>query len=786
MGFLRDSNQKPDYTDLQLTTSTWTLPIPIVWGMNKIAGNVIAYQNFKIKSSGGGKGGLFGAGGATGYTADVIIGICEGPIGSIGQIWRGGQIYNVEQLYLTEYTGTAMQTTWPYWEATYPNEALAYQSTAYVCDANFGLDASAGIGQISFEVLGVDAGGGANAGDADPAFTIFDFLTNPQYGAGFNPASINLTTLYGGGAGSTDASLQAYCWALGIAISPALVSPEPASSALTRWLQITNCGAVWSGGQLKFIPFGDVAVATGNTPVVIKMAVPQPTVTGATVPLVVYLVPSDQFVSDGGVVYTFTGTALAYTGSAPTGVGTYGISPTGTYIFDYQDAGAAVTISFTRAVLRGYAPDMTPAYSLTDLDFVDEKGNKDPITVSRLDPFSLPNIVRINCLSRLNQYGGTIVEARDQSQIELYGPRINSAISAREIPDDLTVAPIVAQTILQRGLYIRQHFTFKLSWEYCLLDPMDIVEITDANLGLVNALVRIITIEEDDNGTLTVTAEELTIGVSTPANNPGQGGGGGTPPSSGAPPAINPPLIYEPPPALSNNSLVLWIGASPQGGGGLGPSWGGARIYISFDGTTYTHLTNVSNSIGQGVLTASLPAETGWDDSHTLSVDMSESGATLVGTSGPGAKSGATLSLIDSELLGYVYATLTSGDKYNLLALPRGLDGTTGAAHAIGAQFFSLVSGLLSYSYPPAYIGVQLYFKFQSWNWAGELEDLSTCAVYTYTPTGAGMIGPVTEALLLGTSMDWGAVAGDPVALSDDWGTASSPTTVIVDLGNVV
>ena len=49
---------------------------------------------------------------------------------------------------------------------------------------------------------------------------------------------------------------------------------------------------------------------------------------------------------------------------------------------------------------------------------------------------------------------------------------------------------------------------------------MDIVTITDANLGLSNYPVRIVTIEEDDNGLLAITAEELVTGVSTPAFYP--------------------------------------------------------------------------------------------------------------------------------------------------------------------------------------------------------------------------------------------------------------------------
>jgi len=43
-----------------------------------------------------------------------------------------------------------------------------------------------------------------------------------------------------------------------------------------------------------------------------------------------------------------------------------------------------------------------------------------------------------------------------------------------------------------------------------------IVSLTDANLGLSNYPVRIVSIEEDDSGKLSVTAEEMPQGVATP------------------------------------------------------------------------------------------------------------------------------------------------------------------------------------------------------------------------------------------------------------------------------
>jgi len=50
-------------------------------------------------------------------------------------------------------------------------------------------------------------------------------------------------------------------------------------------------------------------------------------------------------------------------------------------------------------------------------------------------------------------------------------------------------------------------YTFKLGWKYCLLEPMDLVQITDARLGPSALTVRITAVEEDDEGTLSITAE---------------------------------------------------------------------------------------------------------------------------------------------------------------------------------------------------------------------------------------------------------------------------------------
>ena len=635
-------------------------------GRQKLAPNVVFYSNFRTQSvKSGGKGGLFGGGATTGYdyTADLILALCEGPIANIGYVWRDQSTYTLSGLGLSLFPGTTPQTVWSYLAVKYPSEALAYQGTAYVSAANYQLGSSAAIGNHNFEVIGILAGTGVNGIDADPAQVIYDFLTNAQYGAGFDPAAINLTTLYGAGG---DGSLQTYCNAMGIAFSPLLSSPEQASSTLSRWLQIVNCAAVWSGGELRFMPYGDLAIASGPVARTITSPVPIPAQqsNGAYPPPAIVVATGANFVSDGGVVYSFTGSALTYIGAvAPTAAGEYGISPAGTYLFHPGDQGVAVTIAATVNNPAAYVPNLTPVYALTDLDFVDEKGGKDPVQAQRADPFSLATIQRLECLSRSNQYGSTPVEARDQSQIELFGPRVGSTIQAHEICDEVIIGPIVAQTILQRGLYVRTRYTFKLSWEYCLLDPMDVVTITDVNLGLSSYPVRIVSIEEDDKGLLSVTAEELVLGVSTPGANPSSGATSFQPNQGATPASINPPLIYEPPPALTGNVAQVWVGASGGAGAVADPNWGGAFVWASVDNTTYSQIGTITQPVRQGVLTSPLANASGFDTADTLAVNLAESGGALSGTSAASAQSGSTLSLVDGELLAYETATLTGRQR---------------------------------------------------------------------------------------------------------------------------
>ena len=208
---------------------------------------------------------MFGGGSTTtGYTysASVIMALCEGPIAGINQIWKGQSVYTLAELGLSLFTGTTPQSAWSYVASAYPSQALAYQGTAYVCAANYDLGDSATLDNHNFEVQGFCYGSRAWSGirrrrcrsGADR-----HRLSSPMRNtaSAFRQAASTRRRSIGSGG---DASYQTYCRAVGLALSPALTDQEQASSILARWLQLTNTAAVWSGGLLRFIPYGDSAV----------------------------------------------------------------------------------------------------------------------------------------------------------------------------------------------------------------------------------------------------------------------------------------------------------------------------------------------------------------------------------------------------------------------------------------------------------------------------------------------------------------------------------------------
>jgi hypothetical protein len=368
--------------------------------------------------------------------------------------------------------------------------------------------------------------------------------------------------------------------------------------------------------------------------------------------------------------------------------------------------------------------------------------------------------------------------------IDRFGLRVGSTITAHEICD-MGVGQSVAQLMLQRTLYVRNTYKFRLGEEFCILEPMDLVQLTDSALGLAATTVRITDIEEDDNGVFTITAEEYPTGVATSVAYPTQAKSNGAPSASVTPNQANVPVILEPPPSLTGNDTQLWIGVSGQSGD---PNWGGCIVMASLDGSSYAQVGTIGAPARQGVLTANLAAYGGAnpDAGNTLAVNLTMSGGAMASSTAAAASQGVTMCYVGGEYLSYTTATLSAANQYNLNGLYRGQAGLSSTGASSGAKFCLLDSAIFKYSIPSAEIGKTIWFKFQSFNIFGDaLQDLSTCTAYTKTISGIGSLGPVASALAVGTAMDFGRIAGDALSNTDDYGLVSSTVTTAIDLGNV-
>lgn len=375
-----------------------------------------------------------------------------------------------------------------------------------------------------------------------------------------------------------------------------------------------------------------------------------------------------------------------------------------------------------------YVADNKAIYDLTDDDFI-VSGAEDPVNVERKTNADAFNQIQVEYLDRDNDYNVAIAEVKDQANIEQYGLRPKDAVKMHGICDG-KVAQKVAQQLLQRALYVRNEYEFKLGWKYCLLEPMDIVTLTDAGLGLDKTPVRITEIEEDEEGVLSVKAEDYPLGVHTVSEYPTQPSLGYSADYNVSPGSAHAPVIFEAPLQLTGGEPQIWMATAG------GDMWGGAEVWVSTDGDSYTRVGAVNHKARFGSLTAALPSGAVFDRTNTLSVEISA--GQMTGGTEQDSRDLLTLCYVDGEFLAYANAELKGVGRYTLGNLTRGAYGSAIDSHAAGSKFARVDEALFKYAVPRNWIGRTVWVKLVSYNvFSGGIQDLASVPAYSYTIKGA-------------------------------------------------
>jgi hypothetical protein len=660
---------KPQYSSLQVQSSSNNLPLPLCWGLIRLAPNLMWYGDFAAhKQSAGGKGG--GGKGGTQYTysASLQMAICQGVSTGIQRVFRDNEKNaSLSSLGLTFFDGADPQSAWSYLVANHPEAALSYPGTVHVDKANYDLGNSASLPQHSFETealrYNTQVGG---AGDADPALCVFDLLTLPIGGAGFPETLIDEASLLSGPDAPTtgDSAFQTYCQAMGFGISPALTTQEQCIDVLDRWGKILNTAVIWNGALLKFVPYA-LETITGN-----------------------------------GVTYIPPNTVSA------------------------------------------------SIYTLTDADFISGGGSdgdpQDPVVITRRNPSDTKNRLQMEILNREKEYNAVPVEWVDQALVDQFGSRQDAVFNAHEVCEMAMATSLVSLMGQRNAFRGGNSYKFTLGPAFCLVEPMDTLTIVDPQLGTID--VQVDRIEEDEENNLTFEASQVLMGSTdstgfTPPDQTSTGNDTGV--SAGD---VNAPIFIEPTSMLAGSNAQVWAAVSGGDGTDAGPYWGGCFVHVASDpGGPFTEIGEITQPARMGKTTGTLAPYGGTnpDTVHSVGVNIQESAGELISVSASDAAGYASLCYLGGELLSFRDATLTSTYHYTLGGqLYRGLYGTAAGSHLSGVDFARLDGAIFKYQLPTNYIGVPLYFKFQSYNiYGGAVQDLSTCTTYTYTPAGTGYGG---------------------------------------------
>lgn len=477
--------------------STYGKPIPLVYGTRRVGGTIILAGMYHQSISG------YAAIGA----GLIQIGLCEGPITEVISVWQektkstpgalslttfpgaGITAYSAATTYSTgqwvssagtnyvsiqnanlnktpasnpawwEARGAAAteraQSAWSYLTTNYPTLAQGYGGLAYVsASAGWGTTADTALKRATFEVKGL-LPSGSGASDAVPANILVDLLTNAEYGLGWSTSRLD---------GYTTSGAYPSAWETG-------KSGTAASSFYTY--------------QFEAQAF-------------ISLSVEERRAAREIVQEVLDATDSEAVWSEGKLKLVprqniLTGNSATWN---PYWVPEYDLGMTGQGN-DFLAGEGEDPISVEREALK----DHFNCYPV-------EWSNRSP---SRTDTagtvMSEPS----------NAYNADLEEGTpDPADVALYGLRKAPVTQLRCITSRYH-AGLIADAMTKRSIWARNKFRFRLGWRFALLEPLDLVTLTDSNLGLDRKLVRILEIEEDESGSFDVLAEEVGTQPEEPA-----------------------------------------------------------------------------------------------------------------------------------------------------------------------------------------------------------------------------------------------------------------------------
>lgn len=712
--------------NLKVQTSIAGTCIPLCWGRPRVPANLLWYGAFTAiphatanASTGAGKGG--GGQKPTNttftYTAAVMMGLCEGAVKGVTEAWRDKLVYGATVINAT--TNQVSETiTVPASNGLY-TVALAsvyvanvsctagqtfHYGSDYTCDAhgNYAFNNSLWGTPVLITYIVSNTTATPNAlaglglslaGGWDAQGTWGYLATNfPSQALGYSGIAYLYAPAYDLG---TDANVGNHNFELSTFTEfSATIHDAVPAVILADFLTNGRYGAQWPRTAL-----GDLTAYSNYT-----------TATGI-----------------------FMSPALTTQQDAATWV-TYLLSLSNSDCVWSEGKIKVVPLGDQAASANGatYTPNTTPVYDIGEDHYIASSGSA-PLTPHNKSSTDTFNHVQLEFLDRTNAYNTQIADWKDDADISTRGLLTQDTTEGHAICDP-GVAQLVASLIGQRQIAVARTFSFTLPWTFSLLEPLDLVTLTESMLSMLRVPVRINSITENDDYTFDIEAEDCPIGFASPPTYGVQQSIGFTHDYNAHPGSVTTPFFFEPPIELTTTGLEVWVAAS-----GSSASWGGCVIYTSLDNVHYDQAGRIDGGVRYGALTAAASAGAG----QTLSVTLAGLGGPILSASAAAAAADQSLVFVGDatggEFIDYQTATLTAANAYNLATLLRGRFGTTPVAHTAGQTVVRVDDAIgKSDPLPLSMIGQTIFVKLCSFNvYGGGMQALADVSPFTYTITGA-------------------------------------------------
>jgi hypothetical protein len=731
------------YSGIQLSGSMYGNCIPLLYGMTRGSMNLLWYGDFTAtaEKSGAGKG---GSGPITGYNygAAWAAALCEGPINGVAQIWHDRSIVTLVYENLELFLGEGAQPAWPIPPLA---EQVPYDHIAYVATSAYNLGSSASLPNLNYEIQGL-------LYDTGPP--------GPQYGGTFTgdltAGELAISNVSPPGALRVGSILSDSVGAIASGTTIVAIQANPASpTGFAILLSQPAAGSV-AGDTIAYTVIG---VSSGD----------------ADPSLVIsdYLTDPNHGAGYIGGIATLSGNN-AYQGYVwSLGIG---LSPTETTQRQANDfltelmqitnseivesAGTLKVFPYADAPVSGngfsYDPtdgQLDPLFEFDDDDFI-VSNDEDPVELTRTPLEDTYNHIIVEYLDRANYYNSAPAEAFDLDDINANGQRLAPTYTFHQITNANT-AKTVAQLLLQATLFRRNSYRFKLRPDYCLLEPMDPIAITDPGLGIVGQLCWITKITDTGEDALEIEALEVTgISNTTPQYN-WSAAQGYAQNFNSSPGNVEAPLIFMMPPYLASSQSQYVLGVAVCGNPD-NAAWAGCNVFVSYDGDTYGFAGQLTSPCRYGTLTETLTIGSDPDTVNTLSVQMVDTDAVLEPATQAQADDMQTLILIDdaadAEVIAYSAATAVGPGEYNLgTYLRRGQYQTDIGRHVAGVPWVRLDGNIFQLPVDPGRLGDTIYLKFCSFNQSqSATQSIDQVVAYPFQ-LQSGALGPSLSAVTTGS-----------------------------------